>query len=181
LWTTPLQQRNCKLLYPGWATNEKAAYQCCLGAMSPKTLTLSAVDQARHVVRHCPGKAIGSTEIVQLRKQRVRDKLSQASAVVAAETEVAPVAAAEASGGATVAAAAAAAAARGIEEAAIIDSSTPVVAEDHHEIAKELDTAGSVAWGGAGVALATGQLEIAAPLAIGALGADLGSLIADVY
>ena len=209
-----LKQRSCQLLYPGWATTEKAGYQCCLAAMSPTTLAKPAVDQVRHVAQHCPGKAFGSTEITELRmaqKQRVRDKISQASAAVAAGAEVAAtgVAVADVGVGGTVSAAAEAAtrsaaaaeaatrsaaaaeaatrsaaaeaATRGITKTVVIEKSVPQVVGGHHELSEELDSAGTAAWGGAGVALATGQLEIAAPLAIGALGADLGSMIADVY
>jgi hypothetical protein len=63
---TTLQQRNCQLLYPRWATFEKAGYQCCMNAMTLAVLERPASDQARHVAQHCPGNAIDSTKIAQL-------------------------------------------------------------------------------------------------------------------
>jgi hypothetical protein len=63
---TTLQQSNCQLLYPEWATNKKAGYQCCLGAMSPMTLRKPAIDQARHIVKRCHGMAIDRSKIAQL-------------------------------------------------------------------------------------------------------------------
>jgi len=68
--TTP-QQRNCQLLYPGWATIEKAGYKCCVGAMTRAVLERAVLEmpasaQAGYVVQHCPGKEIDRTKIAQL-------------------------------------------------------------------------------------------------------------------
>ena len=195
------QQGNCQILYPGWATVEKAGYQCCLDAMSPTTLAKPALDQVRHVAQHCPGKAFGSTEITELRmaqKQRVGGKVSQASAAVAADAGVAAtgVAAAEAGGGATdtcssdaacsAAVAAVTGAADGIGKPVIIKRSTPVVGgtprpSSAHKLADGLDATADLAWEGAGVSLVTGNIEFAVPLAVGAGLADLGSVVADAY
>lgn len=77
---TTLQQSNCQLLYPEWATNGKAGYQCCLGAMSPMTLRKPAIDQARHIVQRCRGMAIDRSKIAQLGSAGADEKMRGAEA-----------------------------------------------------------------------------------------------------
>lgn len=77
---TTLQQSNCQLLYPEWATKGNAGYQCCLGAMSPMTLQKPAMDQARHIVQRCHGMAIDHSKIAQLGSAGADEKMRDAAA-----------------------------------------------------------------------------------------------------
>jgi hypothetical protein len=154
--TTP-QQRNCQLLYPGWATTEKAGYQCCMGAMAPAVLRRSASAQARHVVQHCPGKAIDRTKIAQLETAEPTNGRATDNDAVTRDAKAA-VAALEATK------------ALGVIERPI---------DSRHEAAKGLKGAAIGMWVGAGSALAMFQPEAAVPLAIGALATDAASWAVD--
>lgn len=164
--TTP-QQRNCQLLYPGWATTEKAGYQCCMDAMAPAVLRRSASAQAQHVVQHCPGKAIDRTKIAQLETAEPTkgQGTDNAAAIRDAKAAVAALKATQ-SRGATV-------------EALKVNQLRGATIDGRHEAAKGLDVVASAEWGGAAAAMAVFQPEVAVPLAIGGLATDAAAWLVD--